>query len=80
MQMLFGGVCGETPEDSCPDQSVDTRLWMTTVGWAATNLQNMYLREALCLCIPLFSFQFAFVFPLLAFRHGSQYRFTFRRC
>jgi len=61
MQMLLGGVCSETPEDSCPHQSVYARPWRTTVGWAATNLHNTSLRQALCLNIPLFPFQFAFV-------------------
>lgn len=74
MQMLFGGLWGETPEDSCPDQSVYTPLSTPTVGWAATNLQNLYLRQALCyLNTPLFPFQFTFVSPLLAYRPGSQY-------
>lgn len=75
--MLFGGVCDETPEDSCPDQSVCRRLWMTTVGWAATNLQNISPRQALCLNIPLFPFQFAFVSPFLAFSPESQHGSAF---
>lgn len=65
MQILLGGVCGETPEASCPDQSVCARLRMTTVGWAATNLQNAYLRKALHVHLPLFPFQFALVSPFL---------------
>lgn len=79
--MPFGGLCGETgPEDSCPDQSVYRRLWMTTVGWAAANLQNIYLRQALSLHIPLFPFQFAFVSPFPAFSPGSQFGSAFQRC
>lgn len=44
----------------------------TTAVWAVTSLQNIYLRQALCLKIPFFLFQFAFVSPVLAFRPGSQ--------
>lgn len=57
---------GETAENSCPDRSVHRRLWVTTVGWAATNLQNIYPKQDSCLNIPLFPLRSAFVSLSLA--------------
>lgn len=58
---------GETAEDSCPDRSVHRRLWVTTVGWAATNLENIYPKQDLCLNIPLLLLQSAFISLFHAF-------------